>query len=475
MKSNSFGRLLCGPVGSGKTTAMLVELARRTGEQDPAKDGRRYSRWVIARQTLKDAKSTVLKDARGWFGAMADWRVSESTLLLDYGDVHSEWIFVPLDDPQDVKRLLSTQLTGVYINECVETDISLMSDIAGRCGRFPNGDFGACTWKGMFADTNMPIAHSPWAEFIQNPPSDWEVFKQPGGRAPDAENLNHLEQTAETMELPEDDPRRLAQGRKYYERLCRLGTPDYVKRYVDAEFGRDLSGVAVFADTFKYDFHVVDNLEPVPSRMLLIGQDFGRNPWSLITQMDHKGRLMVLEEVRGQTGLEQHVKQSLVPTLVSERYRGLPVAVVGDPSGRAMDSLFEVNAFRLLQSLGLPAEPAPTNDIEPRIRSVEAFLMRQVDGRGAVQIDRSRCPTLVQALDGAYKFERKDDPSGGWKDKGNESVPEKLHPWSDVADCLQYVCLVAGSLGAYAYVLGRTVRRLTPPRLKPRVSPLAWT
>lgn len=475
MRSDSFGRLLCGPVGSGKTTGCLVELARRTGQQAPAKDGRRYSRWVIARQTLKDAKSTVLKDARGWFGSMADWRVSDSTLLLDYGDVFSEWIFVPLDDPQDVKRLLSTQLTGAYINECVETDLSLMSDIAGRCGRYPNGEFGACTWKGMFADTNMPIAHSPWAEFIQNPPADWEVFRQPGGRSPVAENLNHLDQTAETIELPEDDPRRVVQGRKYYERLVRLGTPDYIKRYVDAEFGRDLSGVGVFSDTFNMAFHVVESLEPVHGRLLLVGQDFGRNPWSLITQMDHKGRLMILEEVGGKTGLEQHIKTNLIPVLTSERYRGRPVTVVGDPSGAALDSLFEVNAFQLLRSLGLPAEPAPTNDISPRLRAVESFLMRQVDGKGAMLIDGSRCPTLVQAMDGAYKFARKDDASGGWRDKGDENTPEKLHPWSDVSDSLQYVCLVAGSLGAYAYVLGRTMRRMRPRAARPAPSSLAWT
>lgn len=480
MRSDSFGRLLCGPVGSGKTTGCLVELARRTGQQAPAKDGRRYSRWVIARQTLKDAKSTVLKDARGWFGSMADWRVSDSTLLLDYGDILSEWIFVPLDDPQDVKRLLSTQLTGVYINECVETDISLMSDIAGRCGRFPNGDFGACTWKGMFADTNMPVAHTPWADFILNPPSDWEVYRQPGGRSPDAENLNHLEQTEATLNLPEDDPVRAAQGRRYYERLVRIGTPDYVKRYVDADFGRDLSGVGVFSDTFRRDFHVADHLEPVHGRLLLVGQDFGRNPWSLITQMDHKGRLLVLEEVAGKCGLEQHVKQNLIPVLTNERYRGLPVTLVGDPSGIALDSLFEINAFRLLQSLGLPAEPAPTNDIDPRLRGVESFLVRQVDGKGALLIDQSRCPVLVQAMDGAYKFARKDDPSGGWRDVGSssyktEAPPEKLHPWSDVSDSLQYVCLVAGSLGAYAYVLGRTVRRLQPRPKRPPVSSLAWT
>jgi hypothetical protein len=220
---------------------------------------------------------------------------------------------------------------------------------------------------------------------------------------------------------------------------------------------------------------VAENLEPVHGRLLLIGQDFGRNPWSLITQMDHKGRLMVLEEVGGRTGLEQHIKQNLIPVLTSERYRGLPVTIVGDPSGRALDSLFEVNCFTLLKSLGLPAEPAPTNDIAPRLRAVEAFLMRQVDGKGAVLIDARRCPTLIQAMDGAYKFARKDDPTGGWRDVGNEAVPEKLHPWSDVADCLQYVCLVAGSLGAYAYVLGRTVRRMRPRAARPAPSSLAWT
>ena len=170
-------------------------------QQQPGEDGRRYTRFAVIRQSLKDAKATVLKDIRGWFGSLADWKVSESTLYIEYGDVYSEWPFIPLDEPDDVKRLLSLQLTGAYVNECIETDIDLLSDIAGRVGRYPNNEYGACTWSGIWADTNAPIIHTPWAEFIDRPPPQWQVFHQPGGHTPDAENLSHLNQTAETMLL----------------------------------------------------------------------------------------------------------------------------------------------------------------------------------------------------------------------------------------------------------------------------------
>lgn len=480
LSSDSFGRLIWGPVGSGKTTACIVEAARRMAQQAPSPfDGKRYSRFAIIRQSLKDAKATVLKDVRGWFGSIADWKVSESTLYLEYGDVVSEWPFIPLDEPDDVKRLLSLQLTGAYVNECIETDIDLLSDIAGRCGRYPNNDLGACSWSGVWCDTNAPILNTPWANFIDNPPNEWQVFHQPGGHTLDAENLAHLNQTAETMLLPEDDPVRIAQGRGYYNRLLSMGTPDYIRRYVWSQFGRDPAGAAVFAESFKYDYHVSDNLEPVYSRMLVVGQDFGRSPWSVICQLDHSGRLLVLEEVPGKgptgenVGLQQHVQQNLIPILASERYAGRPVAVVGDPSGIAKDSIFELNSFDLLKSCGLNAQPAPTNELDPRLRGVEGFLVRQVGGGPAIVFDRARCPTLVAAMNGQYKFGVRPDQSGGTFVK---DVPEKLHPWSDIADALQYVCLVAGNQGAYAWVLGRVVDRLRPRRQMQRpISALAWT
>jgi hypothetical protein len=482
-------------------------------QQAPAADGIRYTRIAIVRQSLKDAKATVLKDVRGWFGSIADWRVSESTLYLQYGDVYSEWPFIPLDEPDDVKRLLSLQLTAAYINECIETDINLLSDIAGRVGRYPNNDQGVCSWSGIWADTNAPIMSTPWASFLEAPPPQWQVYHQPGGhifptfaevddpsvsefdrailaskgeratirvQVSGAENLPHLNQTAETVLLPENDPIRLKQGMGYYDRLLSVGSPDYIRRYVWSEFGRDPSGAAVFAESFKYDYHVsATPLEPVYSRMLVVGQDFGRSPWSLICQLDHSGRLLVLEEVpgRGATGenigLEQHCKQNLIPVLLGPRFAGRPIGIVGDPSGQAKDSLFEWNSFDVLKNCGLAAEPAPTNDLDPRLRGVEQFFIRNISGGPAILIDGTRCPTLVAALNGQYKFEVDRDKSGGIYQK---SIPEKLHPWSDVADCLQYVCLVTGNAGAYAWVLGRIVQSLRPRRpMRVAPSALAWT
>lgn len=468
LQSNSFGRLICGPVGSGKTTSCLVELARRMGQQQPGEDGRRYSRFAIIRQTLKDAKATVLKDARGWFGALADWRVSESTLYIDYADVYSEWMFIPLEEPDDVKRLLSTQLTGAYINEASEIEISLLSDISGRVGRYPNNEFGAPSWRGIFADTNMPLVNTQWADFIQAPPAEWQVFRQPSGLSEHAENLAHLDQTVDTLALDEHDPIRIEQGRNYYRRLAAVGTPDYIRRYVMAEFGRDPSGTAVFAECFNVDFHVADYLEPIFSRLLIVGQDFGRNPWSLICQLNMQGQLMVLEEVPGtDIGLEQHVKQNLYPALLQERYLGRPIVVVGDPAGQARDSIFEINCFDLLKSMGIPAERAPTNDIDPRIRAVEQFLIRQVAGRGAMQIDRNRCPTLVQGMNGGYRYSKT-------KDDVARSLPDK-NKWSHVCDCLQYVCLIASNMGAYQWLLGRVISNQRKRVYRPAPSAKAWT
>lgn len=481
LQSNAFGRLIWGPVGSGKTTGCIVEAARRMAEQAPASaDGKRYTRIAIIRQSLKDAKATVLKDVRGWFGSIADWRVSESTLYLEYGDVVSEWPFIPLDEPDDVKRLLSLQLTAAYVNECIETDINLLSDIAGRVGRYPNNEQGVCSWSGIWMDTNAPILNTPWANFLAAPPPQWQVFHQPGGHTEYAENLPHLNQTAETILLPEDDPRRIEQGRGYYNRLLSVGSADYIRRYVWSEFGRDPSGAAVFAESFKFDYHVSHTpLAPVYSRMLIVGQDFGRSPWSLICQLDHAGRLLVLEEVAGRgpsgesIGLEQHAKQNLIPVLLQPQYAGRAIGLVGDPSGQSKDSLFELNSFDLLKRCGLAAEPAPTNDLEPRLRGVESFFTRNVGGGPAILIDGTRCPTLVAALNGQYKFATTADASGGMYVK---TVPEKLHPWSDVADCLQYVCLVTGNAGAYAWVLGRIANTLKPRRaMRQAPSALAWT
>jgi hypothetical protein len=452
MKAPDFGRLLAGPVGSGKTTACIFELFRRACEQAKAPDGIRYTRFAILRQTLSQLKQTVLKDITGWLKGVCDYKVSDNTLTVSFGDVHSEWILIPLEDLEDQRRLLSMQLTGAWISEAIEIEVALIDPIAGRCGRYPSAAMGGCSWFGLIADTNMPAEGSDWHKFmVHNKPPDWEIFIQPGGLEEMAENLEWLTQTDETLKLPVDHPVRLAQGRKYYERLSRANSPDWIKRYVHAQFGDDPSGSAVFRDSFSSKVHVVSSLEPVNSP-LIVGQDFGRDPCSIICQVDHRGRLLVLQEVIAEdTGLELHVDRALRPILLSERFMG-----------RAVGLIDEETSFDALKRLGFAAFPAPTNDIDPRLRAVEQWLMR----RDGVLIDGTNCPTLVRALSGGYRYAK---TRAGLR----KPTPTKSHPYSDIVDAFQYVCLIAQGRMHELMAMHLTNRRRAPAG--PPVSAAAWT
>lgn len=474
MLSDAFGRIIAGPVGSGKTTACLFEIFRRAAEQSPAPDGFRYTRFAILRQTLQQLKSTVLKDITSWLKGIAHYKVSENVVYITMGDIRSEWLLLPLEEPEDQQRLLSLQLTGAWISEAIEISVDLVSAIAGRCGRYPSGQTGTPTWFGMIADTNMPPEGSDWHAFMDNPSQDWQTFLQPGGMTPFAENLEWLTQTEDTIKLDPNDPIRLAQGRTYYERLSRGRNPDWIKRYVDAMYGDDPSGTAVFRETFTKSFHVFHQdqetgepgVKPVPGLPLLIGIDFGRDPCAAICQMDHTGRLLVLGEVVvDDMGLELAVKNFLRPTLMSARYAGRPTVVIGDPAGVAKSSLYEVTSFDMLKGLGFVAYPAPTNDIEPRLQAVEGFLLQQRGGGPAILIDGDHCPTIVRALSGGYRY-------GKMKSGQRKPTPDK-GPYSHVMDALQYAALAAH--GGMTGMITRRLQGAQRNHAAPRISARGWS
>jgi hypothetical protein len=226
--------------------------------------------------------------------------------------------------------------------------------------------------------------------------------------------------------------------------------------------------MAVFKASFRPSFHIVPDTQLIPGYPLIIGQDFGRNPWSLICQPDHMGRLLVHQEVPATNiGLEKHVTQNLKPLLLSNRYIQFKVAVVGDPAGVAKDSHSEETSFELIKRLGLPAFPAPTNEIDSRLRAVEALLGRQTNGGPTLLINGPGCPMLCRAMSGGYRFAKA--KQGGLKPK-----PEKLDEegYSHVADTLQYVALIVHGNMVNYYVQRLYEKKRTPGQ---PVSSLGWT
>jgi hypothetical protein len=426
-----------------------MEIVRRMTEQEPGPDGKRRTRFAVVRQTLSQIKQTILKEFFTWIGPITNFKVSDSTIYIAFNDVESEIHLIPLDDEQDIRRLLSMQLTGVWINEFPEIDSAIIPSVCGRLGRYPSAAQGGPSWFGLIMDGNFPNEGGPWWELLEpNLPADWDLWKQPGGRERNAENVENL-----------------PGGKEYYERLARGQSDVWVQRYVDAKYGPDPAGTAVFATSFKGSFHVVETLEPVQGHPILIGQDFGRDPWSVITQLDHKGRLLVLEEVEAEdVGLELHIQRGLRPKLSDTRYLGKKVAIIGDPAGRSKDSIYEENSFDVLKRMGFMCFPAPTNDIDARVRAVEAMLLSQRDGGPAIIFDRDRCPTLVRAMSGGYRYSK--------TRQGQRKPSPDKNEYSHVADALQYVCL--GAHGGM--VTGMVMRRLEDRKVtRPAMSAAGWT
>lgn len=452
MLDNHLVRVVVGPVGSGKSMGCIMELLRRARQQKPDGEGKRSTRFALVRNTMSQLRTTVLPDVQQYLSPMLRYFVTDSTIQIradldDGTQVHSDWIMLPLDSKEDVRRLLSMQLTGAWINEVREVPYDIVSGLLERLGRYPSKLNGGPDWYGLIADSNPWDVDSPYHEkLVLHPDPKWALFHQPSGIGPHAENLENL---------PDG----------YYENAMSGSTEERIATQIRSEFGTSNAGQAVFRRSFDAATHVQDMQVIVnPQRPLAIGIDFGRTPTALIGQVDVYGRLLIFEEVVTEDiGLHQMVAERLKPKLLSGEYAGKRSFIVADPAGTQKSQHTEDTAFDVLKSHGFMAYPAATNDIAPRLLAVEKLLRQNLMGQPALQISRLGCPTLVRALGAQYRYRRKRD--------GNlEDIPEKNHPYSDVVDCLQYLALAVS-----ADLSSKVIARYRPKPAAQRFTAAAWT
>lgn len=440
MRSNARVRIVRGPVGSGKSTAMVMEMLRRACEQAPDSDGIRRTKGAIVRNTMGQLETTALVTIMKTLKGLALYKASDHTVQIRAPGVESDWLFMPLDRPENVQRLLSLELTFAWMSELRELQPSLLSDLFSRLGRYPSPINGgaAPSWYGLIGETNSFSEDSPWNELLErNLPDGWDYFVQPGARETNAEIPAGLPAT-------------------YYPEQIKNNPPEWVEQYIDNKITPSLSGEAVFRATWNPAFHIADHeLQAIPGQIIVIGQDAGRTPTSIITQMDPRGRIIVLDELVGEnTGIEKFLATQLRPLLVN-RYISHPVGICGDPSAIRKGEVGEESVFDVIKRYGYAAQPAPTNAIEPRLRAVERWLMQQRDGKGALLVS-PRCPMLIQALGARYRYAKK-------KDGDLQPLPDKSHPWSDLADALQYAVLGHSGRISGKFLRGRETVAPAPP------------
>lgn len=432
-RDNSFVRGVRGPIGSGKSTGCCWEIMLSALDAEPCTDGIKRSKWAVIRNTGPELESTTL---RTWLDLFpVDSKISKInrkppiTYTFKTKNIYLEVLFLACDRPEDVKKLLSLEATSIFFNEAAKIHEEIFRMALGRVGRYPSQKLRPkhLTNKqfpkryGVILDTNPPDTDHWWHYFAEeNKPKNWNFYAQPSGRSKSAENIENL-------------------PNGYYENLMAGQSEEWIKVFVDGEYGRITTGKPVYGSSFKEELHCSKELlKPIPNVALDIGLDFGNTPAALITQITSVGQRIILEELVTVDTSIQDFANILLQALNKDYKECTEYNFYGDPSGDFKDQQ-QKTAFDLLRSNGIRAKPAPSNKIEMRIEAVKHELSRLVNGEPAYLINSKKCPMLVKGFKGGYEYKRYNVSGEKYDTKPNKNKYSHIH------DANQYVLLSTGS------------------------------
>lgn len=471
-KSEAFIRCIKGPVGSGKSVTCIQEMKRLWHTQLPNNQGIRLGRWAIIRNTRPELINTTLKTFQQWIPEELakikhnpNLKAEVKYKLPDGTTVQVEVLFLALDQPKDVRKLLSLELSGVFINEAREIVYDVVKAARERVGRYPakiDGyseeqcnkieceytgkiTYSACTRKAILMDTNPPNNMHWWYHldvnghlpdigqdqkeqakfetagifaFFNNPPP---LMKDKGGSYvpnPKGENIEYL-----------------PGGYKYYLDMIAGNSSDHINVMVLGNYGMMKTGRPVYPEY--NDILHSEDIKPIPGVPIALGWDFGLNPSLVIGQETANGQVRIYHELtKAGIGARQFARDIVKPFLI-ENYKGYEIRFsVGDPTGNNRGEGEGTSAISIINEvLGFTTEGAPTNDPTQRLDAVKSRLTRLVEGGKPAYVVDKRCTVLREGKMGGYCYARMNTSGEKYRDK-----PDK-NEFSHLADAEQYLLL----------------------------------
>ncbi len=482
--SKKLVRGFMGPVGNGKSVACIMEMLRVSMDQWPNNKGVRKTRWAIIRNTNPELRTTTLNTWKQWIpeqiSPVTMHPIIRTTFIQpikqDGTSIEMEVYFLALDKPDDVKKLLSMELTGVFINEAREIPWAVVKAARERIGRFPSAIDGyqdtdkykapaqACKRKCLIMDTNPPDTDHWWYQLAEEGclrksqnkavakrqvAEAFSFFRGPAPlfdngdgtyeKNPKAENIKHL-----------------PGGHQYYLDMIAGNDEDQINVQVLGNYGTIKTGKPVYP-SFNDRLHIADrHFREIEGFPICLGWDFGLTPACIIGQMTDNGQARIIAElVSDDMDVRQFARDVVKPFLQSKfPYSEIGFSLAdsagnnrGEGEGKASigilndDYVNDHNDTPL--DMGFTTQPAPTNDITRRLDAVKGFLNKLVGhGEPGFLMDK-RCETLRKGFNGGYAYKRV--AVGGSEDRFKDK-PDK-DKFSHPHDALQYLCL--GFAGGY--------------------------
>lgn len=440
---DSFVRGIRGPFGSGKSVGCCMEVVMRAYRQAPSAEGVRKSRWAIIRNTYGELKTTTIKTWQDWIPEDvcpivydAPIRGHMTQKLEDGTTLDLEVMFIALDRPDHVRKLLSLELTGAWINEARWVPLAILHALTGRVGRFPAKIDGGCSWSGIIMDTNPPDTDHWWyLHAEEETPEGWAFYAQPPA-------IVWNEKAGCWQENPlAENVRNHSNGIQYWLRQVAGKVKEWIKVFLCGEYGAVLDGKVVYPE-YNDDLHHTDNEIAYATNLPLgLGFDFGLTPACIFGQVTPRGRLIVMDELCAKDmGIRQFLRDCVIPHLHTF-YPGIKkILVVGDPAGNSRAPTDEKTCFDELRAAGFHPVGAPTNAFIPRREAVAGFLNKLVDGKPGLVLG-PKAKILRKGFLGGYHY-RRVAVSGADRFTEEPNKNEFSHPH----DGLQYLALMGSSL-----------------------------
>jgi hypothetical protein len=426
-ESSATYRCIVGPVGSGKTCGATVEIFYYLPRYVFQKYGIKKTRWVIVRNSYRELEDTTQKTVLDWFpwGTMAK---GDQIFTVKHPEgLEVEALFRSCDNPDDIKKFKSLEITGYWIDESIEVAEQVKLMLKNRIGRYPRKS----PVKYGIETTNPPdVEHPTYYHY------DWQS-KCPGP-IPERKNKdqNILQGHIGFWQPPGENDQNLPKD--YYLDLIQAyaGNPDWIDRYIKGKPGITLKGKAVY-NNFRSSLHVSQTPLKWTGSTLFAGWDnTGNCPACAICQMPTAGMIQVLAEYHTERmGIVDFVKMVVADRNV--RFPNAEWIEWGDPAGEAKFSKvgggLTSNAELMRDEAGIKLKSSEQN-WEARRESVEGQLGRLVAGQPAMMIDLS-CIRLINGFLGGYAY-----PEQGLTGiYGDKPIKNK---YSHIHDALQYVCVM---------------------------------